>query len=116
MREFNPFPIFDTMAHELEKLVCPQCGGNDLLPFGNSAYKCQACGTVLKDNHYSAPVSTDFRDAVEPREPVLMNSEERYPTESEIEAESMDGDTFLKLIVIIGVLILAVFIVWYLLK
>ena len=114
------------MAHELEKLVCPQCGGNDLQPFGNSAYKCQACGTILKDeqpvvkvvevNHYSAPLSNDFRDAIEPREPVLMTSEERYPTESEIEAENMDGDSFLKLIVIIGVLVLTGFIAWYLLK
>jgi hypothetical protein len=49
----------------LEKLICPQCGGNELKPFG-SAFKCEACGTILKDEpepqpehtHYVAPVSS----------------------------------------------------------
>ncbi|HEU4718189.1 MAG TPA: hypothetical protein VFU15_10155 [Bacteroidia bacterium] len=53
----------------LEKLLCPQCGGNDLEPFGTDAYKCRFCGAVLKEEHeekkepethYVAPPSTDF--------------------------------------------------------
>lgn len=52
----------------MQLLVCPQCGGNDLNPFGAFAYKCEACGSVLKDDpeekpaapktHYVAPVSS----------------------------------------------------------
>jgi hypothetical protein len=65
----------------MEKLICPQCGGNDLNPFGSFAYKCESCGTVLKPDakekaepvippplpkaktHYVAPVSSfDYED------------------------------------------------------
>ena len=54
----------------MEKLVCTQCGGNELKPFGAFAYKCESCGTILKEEektapapppaHFSAPVR-DFR-------------------------------------------------------
>ena len=65
---------------ELEKLLCPQCGGNDLEPFGLKAFKCRFCGAVLKisepekkaippsaqepkrSSHYSAPLDTNFRN------------------------------------------------------
>lgn len=52
----------------MEVLVCPQCGGNDLIPFGSFAYKCEACGTILKEDedekpappktHFVAPISS----------------------------------------------------------
>jgi hypothetical protein len=60
----------------MEKLICPQCGSNELAPFG-AAFKCESCGTILKEDsstntekkpveppgpktHYAAP-ATDFR-------------------------------------------------------
>jgi DNA-directed RNA polymerase subunit RPC12/RpoP len=34
----------------MQKIVCPQCGSNELTLFGSSAYKCESCGTILKDD------------------------------------------------------------------
>jgi tRNA(Ile2) C34 agmatinyltransferase TiaS len=42
---FQEIPV---SAMELEKLLCPQCGGNDLETFGLKAFKCRFCGAVLK--------------------------------------------------------------------
>ncbi|MBI3509028.1 MAG: hypothetical protein HY064_00075 [Bacteroidetes bacterium] len=33
----------------LEKLICPQCGGNDLEETGDLHYKCNFCGTAFRD-------------------------------------------------------------------
>ena len=113
------------MSHELEKLICPQCGGNDLQPFGNSAYKCQSCGTILKDEpevkvpetkHYVAPLSSDFTNSIDRKEPVFLNSEERYGDTYEEKTENMDGDSFLKIIIAIGGLIVIGLVVVYLLS
>src|SRR6266568_2115209 len=52
----------------LEKLVCPQCGGNDIQPSGGNLYKCSFCGGIFKDepgplpdDHKVAPITTDFQ-------------------------------------------------------
>jgi transcription initiation factor TFIIIB Brf1 subunit/transcription initiation factor TFIIB len=33
----------------LQKLICTQCGSNELELFGRAAYKCESCGTILKE-------------------------------------------------------------------
>lgn len=33
----------------LQELVCSQCGSNELELFGANAYKCESCGTILKE-------------------------------------------------------------------
>jgi hypothetical protein len=65
----------------LEKLSCPQCGGNELQPFGYRTYKCDFCGGTFKDEpelksaqpppvpkpHYRAPAGTDFENRIRRR-------------------------------------------------
>src|SRR6267142_468827 len=98
----------------LEKLICPQCGGNDLNLFGSSAYKCAACGTILaidekaaEPSHSAPPPKTEF-----------MTSEERYGDEyvNDKGQKMMDGDTFVKLIVLVAVLALAIFAAVYIIN
>ncbi|HTL80925.1 MAG TPA: hypothetical protein VL651_04435 [Bacteroidia bacterium] len=52
----------------LEKLICPQCGGNDLKQIGAGLYKCSFCGGTYKDepdplpaDHKVAAPDTNFR-------------------------------------------------------
>lgn len=101
------------MSGQLEKLLCSQCGGNDLKPFGNAAYKCESCGTILRDepdekkiasDHFVAPVSNEFTNSIERKPSYYVNSEERYGGDIEEKIDNMDGDSFIKSIVIIGVL------------
>ena len=99
----------------LEKLLCPQCGGNDLKIFGESAFKCEACGTILQNSekekpnissHYVAPVTSEF-----------LNSEERYGDDylNENNDEISSGDSFIKTLVIGAVIVLFVMLAVYLL-
>src|SRR3954468_24685348 len=66
----------------MEKLICPQCGGNDLKIFGNSAYKCESCGTILKDEPEPvAPISPPPPQVKSSSPTHFMTSEERYGNE-----------------------------------
>lgn len=110
------FLFLNKMSPQLEKLICPQCGGNELNTFGQSAYKCESCGTILKDkaedkkaksDHYVAPLSTDFTNSIDRNRSVFMNSEERYGESMNEKTDNVDGDTFLKVIIGIGILLIA---------
>jgi hypothetical protein len=88
----------------MEVLVCPQCGGNDLNPFGAFAYKCEACGTILKEDtkekpappktHYVAPVSSFAYD-----------EENNLPPR--IDGSTMDEPDTHATKIILGILVLA---------
>jgi hypothetical protein len=88
----------------MEILLCPQCGANDLKPFGSFAYKCEACGTVLKDDEEEkpAPLKTHF---VAPVSSFRYDDEHNLP--SRIDGSTMDEpDTQATKIILVTILVL----------
>jgi hypothetical protein len=82
----------------MEKIICPQCGGNDFQLFGNSAYKCESCGTILKEEPEEKKVTPKNYPSSQPVE--IMTSEERYG--NDYPPDQADGNLFIRILVLGG--------------
>lgn len=48
----------------LQKLICTQCGSNELELFGKAAFKCESCGTILVEEKEKEPDQQTLKDRV----------------------------------------------------
>ncbi len=49
----------------LQKLICTQCGSNELALFGKAAFKCESCGTILVDEKPSEPGEKTLKEIMQ---------------------------------------------------
>lgn len=49
----------------LQELICTQCGSNELKLFGQSAFKCESCGTILVDEKPKEPSGETLKEKIQ---------------------------------------------------
>lgn len=49
----------------LQKLICTQCGSNELELFGKAAFKCESCGTILVEEKPKEPGQRSLKDTIQ---------------------------------------------------
>lgn len=95
----------------LEKLVCSQCGSNELQLFGKSAYKCESCGTILKaeDKPQVAPPPVPISSQPQPqpkpfrsgRSFTILNDEDGFTPDTDLEVDAADPQNRIVLFIVI---------------
>lgn len=97
----------------LQKLICTQCGSNELELFGKAAFTCESCGTILVDDKPKEPSGNTLKDTVQ-----LKNKEKPFRskriqhglddqpdfTHDASEHYADAGNDFMKMIFWIGIL------------
>lgn len=97
----------------LTKLICTQCGSNELELFGKSAYKCESCGTILVAEEPNEPTGQTLKEKMHQktkekpfRSARIQHGLEDQPdfTHDADEHYSESGNQFMKMIFWIGVI------------
>jgi hypothetical protein len=76
----------------MEKLICPQCGGNEFKVFGNSAYKCESCGTILKEEEEGKALEKTKYEPLPAPSP-FTTSVEKYGTDFSNDIDNDNNST-----------------------
>jgi hypothetical protein len=92
----------------LEKLICSQCGSNELQPFGASAFKCESCGTILKvEDKPQAPSPPPVPSTAQPkpfrsgRQFTVLDDEDGFSPGTDLEVDAADPQNKIVLIIVI---------------